>query len=418
MSEAMVARLPWPVRAMNRAGAAVRAAGLPLLPLDAEVLMARARRATGLDDFGDPFFRQGLDRIVESLDGEARLTTLGRTVARRDLQRTLENRLRVESVWRAHPEIASEKVEAPIFIVGAPRTGTSILHELLAQDPALRVPVTWEVMYPWPPPETASHDGDPRIAEVDAHFAGVDRLLPSFKQMHPMGARLPQECAVMTAHDCATMVWHTQFDVPTYQAWFEGADHVRIYQGHRRQLQYLQWRCPGSPWALKSPQHLWTLDALFEVYPDARIVQTHRDPLRVVASLTSLCCMLRSMTSDAVDPHAIGADWSRRLAAGLEHTARVRDAGVPAAQVHDLLFQDFMRDEIAAVAKIYEHFEMTLSAEAEARMRAFLARNAQDQHGRHRYRLTDAGLDEATERPRFAAYQERHGVPSERANPD
>ena len=169
---------------------------------------------------------------------------------------------------------------------------------------------------------------------------------------------------------------------------------------------------------MKSPQHLWTLDALFEVYPDARIVQTHRDPLRVVASLTSLCAMLRSMTSDAIDPHAIGADWSRRLAAGLDHTARVRAAGVPAAQVYDLLFQDFMRDEIAAVAKIYEHFGMTLSVEAEARMRAFLARNAHDQHGRHTYRLADAGLDEAAERPRFAAYQERHGVPSECVNPD
>jgi hypothetical protein len=418
MSDSLVARLPWPVRAMNRAGAVARGLGLPMLPLDAEGLMARARKATGLDDFGDPGFREGLDRIVASLEREAHLTALGRTVARSDLGRLLENRLRVADVWKRHPEIASEKVDAPVFIVGAPRTGTSILHELLAQDPALRVPATWEVMYPWPPPETATHESDPRIAEVEKHFSGVDRLLPDFKKMHPMGARLPQECAVLTAHDFATMVWHTQFDVPSYQAWVETMDHRSLYEGHRRQLQYLQWRCPGSPWALKSPQHLWMLEALLEVYPDARIVQTHRDPLKIVASLTSLVCTLRSMTSDRIDPGAVGADWSRRLAAGLEHTMRVRERGVPAGQVYDLRFQDFMRDEITAVRGIYAHFGMTLSPEAESRMRAFLAQNTQDRHGRHRYRLSDAGLDEASERPRFAAYQERHDVPSEPVNPD
>jgi hypothetical protein len=278
--------------------------------------------------------------------------------------------------------------------------------------------MTWEVMHPWPPPETASYASDPRIDEVERHFSGVDRLLPAFKQMHPMGASLPQECAVLSAQDFATMVWHTQFDVPSYQAWFEAMDHRRLYRGHRRQLQYLQWRCPGSPWVLKSPQHLWILDGLLAVYPDARIVQTHRDPLRIVASLTSLCSMLRSMTSDHVDPHAIGTDWSRRLAAGLEHTMKVRDRGIPGAQIHDLLFQDFMRDEIAAVQDLYRRFGMTLSPEAEARMRAFLATDARAQHGRHVYRLADAGLDEATERRRFAAYQARHAVPSERVNPD
>ena len=172
-------------------------------------------------------------------------------------------------------------------------------------------------------------------------------------------------------------------NVPGYQAWFEATDQVRVYQGHRRQLQYLQWRCPGAPWVLKSPQHLWTLESLFEVYPDARIIQTHRDPLKIVASLTSLCCMLRSLTSDAIDPHAIGADWGERLAAGLAHTMAVRDSG---------------------------------AVPAESAMRGFLDDNAQDKHGRHAYRLADAGLDEASERERFAFYQERHGVASERVD--
>lgn len=417
MREGLVARLPLPVRALNAAGAGLRKLGLPLLRLDAERLMARAAHATGLDDFGEPGFRAGLDALVASLDGEARLTPLGRSVARSDLQRTLENRLRMTAERRAHPEIDRETVRAPIFIVGAPRTGTSILHELLAQDPAVRVPLTWEVMRPWPPPETATRESDPRIAEVEAHFSGVDRLLPAFKQMHPMGATLPQECAVLTTHDFVSMVWHTQFNVPGYQAWFEATDQVRVYQGHRRQLQYLQWRCPGAPWVLKSPQHLWTLESLFEVYPDARIIQTHRDPLKIVASLTSLCCMLRSLTSDAIDPHAIGADWGERLAAGLAHTMAVRDSGaVPAEQIFDVDFGEFMKDPIVAVARLYDALGMALSAEAEAAMRGFLDDNAQDKHGRHAYRLADAGLDEASERERFAFYQERHGVASERVD--
>ena len=409
----LTARMPAPVRALNLLGGALRGVGLPILALSAEGLMARARRATGLEDFGEPRFREGLDRFVASLEADARLTILGRTVARSDLQRVLENRLRMTDALRRNPEIERGRIEAPVFIVGAPRTGTSILHELLAQDPENRVPLTWEVMYPWPPPERASRESDPRIAQVEGHYDNVDRLLPAFKSMHPMGARLPQECAVVTAHDCVTMVWHTQFDVPSYQAWFEAQDHRFTYEGHRRQLQYLQWRCPGSPWVLKSPQHLWTLDALFEVYPDARIVQTHRDPLTIVASLTSLCCMLRSMTSDAVDPHAIGADWSRRLAAGLEHTLKVREGGVPASQVYDLQFRAFVGHEIEEIRKLYGWLGRNLSSEAEARIRAFLAANSRDRRGRHRYRLSDAGLDEASERPRFAAYQARHAVPSE-----
>jgi hypothetical protein len=415
--EGLVARLPLPVRAWNLIGGALRRAGLPLLPLAADVLMERAAKATGLSDFGDPFFREGLEQVVASLEHEARLTALGRTIARTDLQRGLENRLRVTSVLREHPEISHGEVRAPIFIVGAPRTGTSILHELLAQDPSVRVPLTWEVMFPWPPPESASYTHDPRIARVEQHYAGIDRLLPAFKQMHPMGAELPQECAVLTAHDCATMVWHTQFNVPGYQAWFERIDQRQVYERHRRQLQYLQWRRPGMPWVLKSPQHLWTLEALFAVYPDARIVQTHRDPVKIVASLTSLCCMLRSLSSDAIDPGAIGADWAQRLAAGLRHTMEVRDAGVaPPGQVFDLHFHAFMKDPIGSVRTLYDDLGMTLSPEAESAMRGFLASNTRDKHGRHRYRLADAGLAEPAERERFAFYQERYGVPSERVD--
>jgi hypothetical protein len=170
-------------------------------------------------------------------------------------------------------------------------------------------------MHPWPPPERATYDTDPRIARVEQHFAGIDRLIPGFKAMHPMGALLPQECVALMAHDFATMIYHTTHAVPSYQRWLEEADLRPLYASHRRQLQYLQWRCPAERWVLKSPGHLWALDALLAEYPDALLIQTHRDPLKVIASLVSLVCLLRRLATDRIDARAVGADWTERLAA-------------------------------------------------------------------------------------------------------
>ncbi len=409
---------PLPIRAFNRivgpTSALLRSLGVPVLSLDPESLLRRASRHTQLRDFGDAAFREPLDVYLRSLDTEARLTALGRQIAGSDCLRLLENRLHLVDTWKRHPEIEAAPVRQPLFILGLPRTGTSILHELFGQDPANRVPSSWEAMRPWPPPERATYRTDPRIAEVDKHLAGVDRLVPGFKQMHPMAAELPQECVTLMAHDFATMIFHTQHRVPSYQAWLERADMRPIYRGHRRQLQYFQWRCPGERWVLKSPAHLWHLDAMLDEYPDARIVQTHRDPLRVAASLASLVTLLRGLASDDVDRGEVGADWAPRLARGLEHAMQVREERkLGDDRVLDIQFRDFMADELGAVRRIYDHFEMELSREAEERMRAFLAANPRDKHGSHRYRVADYGLDPARERKRFAPYQSRFDIPEE-----
>jgi hypothetical protein len=413
-SATLVPPKPLPLRILNRAGAALGAVGLPLWRLDLETLLAKAESTTGLSDFGDEFFRGALSRLITAFEEEASLTALGRMVARGDLLRLLGNRLRMTDTLRRHPEIEAGSVRAPIFILGLPRTGTTILHELLAQDPANRVPMTWEVMVPWPPPERSTFETDPRIAQVDRHFSGVDRLIPGFQAMHPMGARLPQECVAITAHDFASMLFSTTHRVPGYQAWLDRVDLRPVYAAHRRWLQYFQWKCPADRWVLKSPGHLWSLEELLVAYPDARIVQTHRDPLRVVASLSSLVTLLRSMSSDAIDPHAIGAEWAPRLAAGLEAVMRARDAtALPTARVWDIHFRDFIGHEIDTVRALYAHFDLELTAEAEVRMRRFLAANPRDKHGAHRYALAAAGLDPVVERRRFAAYVERFGVAEE-----
>jgi len=371
-------------------------------------------RNTGLDDFGDDGFREPMRRLLESLEREAELSVLGRIIARNDVLRLLENRLRMTDTLKRHPEIEECEIRRPLFIVGLPRTGTTILHEVLAQDPTNRVPMTWETMHPWPPPERESYETDPRIAQVEKHFEGVDRVLPGFKQMHRMGARLPQECVALMAHEFATILFHTMNDVPSYMAWVEKADLRPVYASHRRQLQYLGWRCSAERWVLKSPAHLWALDALLAVYPDARIVQTHRDPVRVLASLCSLITLLRSMASDRIDPVAVAEDWSQRLEAGLRASMEVRAAGLLRDdQVFDLHLPDFVGNEIEMVRRIYDHFELKLGDEAETRMRRYLAENQSDKHGAHRYTLAPSGLNPELERSRFAAYQERFDIAAE-----
>lgn len=407
---------PLPLRIFNALGRLPSGLGLRLPSLNAERLQRRARRSTGLSDFGDARFEAPLRLLLESFEHDAGLTQLGRIIARNDILRLLENRLRIVEAHKRNPELGNIPVQRPWFIIGLPRTGTTILHALLAQDPANRVPMTWEVMHPWPPPERATYATDPRIAQVDQHFSGIDKLLPGFKAVHPMGAQLPQECVAFTAHDFASMLFSTTHEIPAYDRWLQGADLRWVYASHRRTLQYLAWRCPAERWVLKSPAHLWALDALLNEYPDACIIQTHRDPLKVLASLTSLMLLLRSLASDRADPHAIASTWSPRLAQGLERCMAVR-AGrlLPAARVFDIDFRQFVGNEIATIRRLYTHFDSTLSSEAEQRMIRFLADNPADKHGVHRYRLADAGIDVATERPRFAAYQKAHAVESEPA---
>jgi hypothetical protein len=402
---------PLGLRALDWVGRALRAVGVPFARLDAPGLLARAARRTGLADFGDGGFAEPLRRLLASLESEAALTPFGRIVVRRELGRLLENRLRMHDTMKHHPEIGDAGVERPLFVIGLPRTGTSILHELLAQDPANRVPMTWEVMFPWPPPERASFDSDARIARVEAHFRGIDRVLPGFQAMHPMGPRLPQECVALTAHDFASLLFHTGYRVPSYQRWLERADLRPVYASHRRWLQYLQWRSPAERWVLKSPGHLWALDALLATYPDARIVQTHRDPLEVVASLVSLVATLRGLASDAVDPFEIGADWAYRLAEGLRLAGEARErARGGSARFLDIRFGDLVGRELEQVRRIYDGFGMELRPEVESRMRRFLAENPRDKHGAHRYSLAFAGLDPDRLRASFGDYQRRFQV--------
>jgi hypothetical protein len=383
--------------------------------LDAERAVEQASEQTGLADLGTDSWMEGLARLVDSLRDEARLNEMGVALVSGELAGYLADRMRIVEWRKQHPDLAGGDVVPPIVIVGQGRTGTTILHELLAQDPATRVPLTWEVDRPVPPPETATYESDPRIQEITDTLAAVDLVLPGFKTMHPMGAQLPQECVRITSSDFKSMIFPTQYRVPSYADWLlHESDMSTAYRWHRMFLEHLQSRHPAARWVLKSPGHLWALDALTNEYPNALLVQTHRDPLRILASLSSLVARLRSLASDDTSIPDAANDFAENILDGLDRSIDAREQGVVHAdRVVDVQFRAFMADPFTTIRTIYERLGLELQSEAEQRMRDFLAANPQDKHGKHTYSFAETGLDENAWRERARRYQEYFDVPSE-----
>jgi hypothetical protein len=269
--------------------------GRRLVQLEAKAMLAAARRRTNWHGFGDDAFREPLRRLLHSIDHEARLNFFGRVAAREDLTRMLCSRLKIERDREQHPDIAKEDIRSPVFITGLPRTGSTLLHGLLAQDPANRVPLHWEVMHPSPPPERATYEVDRRIDVAERQIGWFHRLAPGFRKIHPVSARLPQECTVLLSHSFLSFQFSTSFFVPSYQEWMEAQDLRPAYQIHRQFLQQLQWRCRGERWVLKAPPHLPGLTALSATYPDAVVIMTHRDPLWRRSRACTPSCAARSV---------------------------------------------------------------------------------------------------------------------------
>lgn len=383
--------------------------------LDADTLIAQACELAGSDDFGgDDDWRENLDRLLDDLIREADLSALGVEIAAADVIVPLRNRLQI-TAWRtAHPEVASERIERPIVILGQPRTGTTILYDLLAQDPELRAPLTWEVDHPFPVPRPDTYETDPRIAETQAQLEMVESLMPGFMKFHPMSARSGQECVRITAGTLCSMIYTTQYRLPNYHRWLmHEADHTAAYRYHRRYLQHLQSGVAGQ-WLLKTPAHLWQLDKLLAEYPDAVLVQTHRDPLVVISSLSALCAHLQKLASDGATVARAAVQCCEETILGLERAMQMIDAGVvDSDRIINVQFADFMRDPFTTIGTIYTRLGRELGPVAEQRMRRHLADNPGDGGG-SRYTWGDTALDADVIRERVRPYQERFGVPSER----
>ena len=376
-----------------------------------DLLDAAVRRA-GSSDFGGDDFREGMAVFLDSVEREAGLNTLGRISVRETLLRYLENRLRLQEYRTEHVEVADEVIERPIFIVGLPRTATSILFNLLSQDPATRAPLSWEVEWPVPPPEPETYDSDPRIKECEKLFDNLHRLVPTLPAIHEFGARLPQECVPINSHEFLSVQFHIAYRVPTYQAWFEQQSLSRSYAFHKRFLQHLQSKYRKDRWVLKSPAYLFGIDDLLETYPDALIIHTHRDPARVIPSLATLFYALRGMTSDSVNPARIGRDvmsmWSLATQRAVEARRRHRDKQ---GQFFDAHFEDTVADPVDLLRRAYAHFGLDFTDAARDRMAAFNAANPRGSQGVHHYVREDFDLHLDEIRERFAEYCGEFDVP-------
>jgi hypothetical protein len=407
-------RSDW-VQLLDRVGRELMNDTPELVPLGRDDLVSAATRATGLSDFGPDDFIEPLDILLDSLDRESNLTLLGRILVRSDILNLLQNRLRIAELVRREPRIREQQVEQPIFIVGLPRSGTTILHELLSLDPNLRAPLTWEVRFPCPPPTEADQDTDPRIASAERIFDLWNHLVPDFRTMHEMGAQLPCECIWLTAHSFRCEEFLGRQQTPSYGAWLATADLGPAYSYHRLMLQVFQWGRPTERWVLKAPSHMGAMPFLFGEYPDARIVQTHRDPLQSMASTGSLLAAHAWMRADQLDRELIALGFAGEgMASRLDAVIQARDEDPERSkQFFDVRFQDLMKDPVGVLESVYEHVEMEFVPSHAERIRSYLAAKPRGMHGRHEYRLEDMGIELAQERDRFSRYQERFSVQSE-----
>ena len=387
-----------------------------LVPLQADELIATACRATGLSDFGDDRWREPFEVLLKSLDEEAELHYFGRLMTRNEILIWLQALLGVQAAFTAHPEIAGEQIDRPVVIAGLSRSGTSILFELLSQDPRFGSPRHWEMMFPYPPPERATYDSDPRIERCQHLITQWNRVTPTYATMHEMDARLPNECIIAQACTFVSEYIPFLFQVPSYMEWLgTRADWEYPYLFYRKMLQLWQWRNPRRHWLLKAPSHLNYLPTLFKVFPDARVLLTHRDPLKAQASVTNLAGTFYWMRSDKpLDVTSFESLLSaEHMAARLERVIDwLEDGTIPRAQCANSRYADLIDDPLAALRKVYRQIDLPLDVEVEAHMARYLEGKPQGKFGAHQY---DVGEDDAAHQKRqcFRRYQRYFDVPDE-----
>lgn len=401
------ARPPRWVRTVNALGGARRGGRFELT----ELLDAASRR-TGLGHFGEADFVSALEQLIRSVDEEAELHTVGRTLFGARLRALLENRLRIEACFARHPEIERIAIRRPIVIAGLQRTGTTLLHRLIAADPRARALRGWEALAPAPLPGEGRRGSVRRRALGRAAEWTLATLAPDFFAIHPVESEAPEEDVLLLDHAFASQSPEAMLHVPSYAAWLEATDVRYSYRYLRRVLQLLTWQSPRAFWVLKTPHHVEYLSELLEVFPDAVVVQTHRDPQVTIPSFCSMVAHGRAVFSERVDPLEIGRHWSRKVGRMVERARLTRQAH-PSASFVDVAYAELVTHPLAVVGRIYAALGVPLGEAARGEMCRTLAVQRQHRYGRHVYFARDFGLNEEGIEAAFGDYRERFGIPRE-----
>ncbi|MBP3081582.1 sulfotransferase family protein [Mycolicibacterium fortuitum] len=384
-----------------RDGLAAYGANLDLTP---EALLTAAAERSGLEDFGDPAFRERLDVLCTALRDEADLCDTGLAIAFEQLVGNLVNRLRLEALISDHPEIEDIEIQRPIIICGLPRTGTTHLHNLLAADPSLRYLPYWESLEPVPGP--GEDTPQPRRDRCGAGLDLVNTSLPEFRRMHDMTVEHAHEEIQLLANDISGMLFETTYYVPSFVAHYKAHDQGASYAYVKRSLQAMQWLRGGTRWVLKSPQHLEQFPTLVATFPDATFVVTHRDPVEVTLSMMTMICYATRMAVARPDVAKLTGHWLGRIDDLLAGCIRDREV-LPAGQSIDVRFDDFMADERGTLAAIYRLADQPFGDDVRAAMTDFLTEHPRGRYGGVIYDAADLHLDPAALAERFRDYRDR-----------
>lgn len=377
--------------------------------LHAHELVESALKRAKRRDFADRSFIHPLERLLTACNEEADLSVFGRHALRIDVLRCLRNLLHFDAIEDVSPSVTARPIPTPVFITGMPRSGTTFLHRLILQDPSTVGPRLFQLVYPYAPPgrpfETAL-----RKRVVSVQLALFRLFAPELNALHPVAVDAPEECTDITAQVFQSSRFESMYRVPSYNTWLARSGFLHAYRFHRRFLQHLDGQLPGRRWILKSPDHVFALDDLRNVYPDARLVFVHRDPVRVLASVAKLTEVLRRPFARRIDRLEIGRQVSASWLAGAEKMcglAATRDS------VLHLHYRQVVSSPLDAVRALYRYSDLVLSEEAEERMRRWLRSANNVSRPRRNYRLAEFGLDPRLLRERFARYTDTFGIESE-----
>jgi hypothetical protein len=379
-----------------------------MIPIDSERVMKMAERVTGLDDWGNGGFRARLDAAVDGVN-DANLNTTGLFGARYVLNWHLGNRLRVVDFAKRHPELEEVNIERPVVITGFFRTGTTFLHNVLAADPNNRVAQAWELAYP------VGRLGDPlgdaawRRAQAKFTFGFNQAAIPDQGVAHNVTADSYEEDFFLLENDMAVLTFWVGFAAYSYANAMLDWDMTEPYEFSKLQLKILNAQRSAKRWVLKCPWHIWNLDALMAVYPDAQIIFTHRDITKALASHCSLAAKMASKLKRSLDVNELGEFWLDYTRIGLERAMESRKK-IPESQLYDVRLQDLMASPMTVLQDIYAHFDLEFNAETAALLEERIGEKPTSQEGEHEYAIEDFGLTDARVRETLKAYNERFGV--------